>query len=213
MIIYALSDMHGRLPDVPECDICIIGGDICPVENHKLSYQAEWLDTTFRAWLKKIPAKHIVGVAGNHDIIFEDAPERIPKNLPWTYLLDEMVEIEGVKIYGTPYQRYFNGWPFMKTEEELEVLWKDMPVCDIVVCHGPPFEAGDYVAFAGPQGSTVLARKLQELNIPWCITGHIHEGFGIHQLGNTKVANVAVCDDNYILSREPTKIPLSSNQP
>jgi len=210
MNIYALSDMHGRLPDVHECDICIIAGDVCPIENHKLSYQANWLDTTFRNWLERIPAKHIIGIAGNHDIIFEEAPERIPKNLPWTYLHDKMIEIEGIKIYGTPYQKFFGGWPFMKHEHELEILWKDMPVCDIVVCHGPPYGAGDVVSFEGPQGSKILARKLLELNIPWCITGHIHENYGIHELGNTKVANVAVCDERYILCQAPLKIEINS---
>lgn len=208
MIIYALSDMHGRLPKVPECDICIIAGDICPVENHKLSYQKEWLNTTFRAWLEKVPAKHIVGIAGNHDIIFEEMPEMVPSDLPWTYLWDEMVEIEGIKIYGTPYQKFFNGWPFMRHDWELEKLWAEMPECDIVVCHGPPYGAGDIVRFAGNQGSKVLARKLEELSIPWCICGHIHENYGVHQLGNTKVANVALLDDRYVVTHEPMKIDL-----
>lgn len=206
MIIYALSDMHGRLPDVPECDICIIAGDICPIENHKLEYQKEWLNTTFRAWLKKIPAKNIIGIAGNHDMIFEKMPEMVPNDLPWTYLWDEMVEIEGIKIYGTPYQKYFHGWPFMKEEWELEKLWSDMPECDIVVCHGPPYGAGDIVKNAGNQGSIVLAQKLENLNIKWCITGHLHENYGIHQLGNTKVANVSICDDGYVAVNKPMKI-------
>ena len=178
MKIYALADMHGKLPSVPECDICIIAGDICPIENHNVFFQNSWLDTTFRKWLNEIPAKHIIGIAGNHDIVFEKLPEIIPKNLPWTYLLDQMIEIEGIKIFGTPYQKYFGGWPFMKHEDELEVAWRAMPYCDILVCHGPPFGAGDYVLGTGPQGSKTLTRKLMELQIPWCISGHIHDNYG-----------------------------------
>lgn len=209
MIVYALSDMHGRLPKVPKCDVCIIAGDVCPVENHSVAYQQKWLDTTFRTWLEQIPtaSENIIGIAGNHDMIFESNPELVP-DLPWRYLLDESVYIDGLQIYGTPYQKMFCDWPFMKEEYELEALWKDMPNCDIVVCHGPPYGAGDLVKFAGPQGSTTLASKLEELNIPWCITGHIHENYGIHRLGSTQVANVAVCDNNYIRRHEPMLIPL-----
>jgi len=34
--------------------------------------------------------------------------------------------------------------------------------------------------------------------------------YGIHELGNTKVANVAVCDERYILCQAPLKIEINS---
>ena len=170
-VIYAVSDIHGTLPVIPICDLLIIAGDICPMCDHNVDYQKTWLDTHFRKWLDEIPAKKVVGVAGNHDIIFDRNPELVPQDLRWTYLHDEMITIDEIDIYGssltmygTPYQIYFGGWPFMKSEEELEILWKDMPACDIVICHGPPYGAGDQTS-RGPQGSKTLANKLQELKI------------------------------------------------
>ena len=199
MIIYALSDIHGFLPKVPECDICIIAGDFCPKFNHNIGMQHCWLDTNFRTWLNEIPAKHIVGIAGNHDLIYEYQPTFVPKGLNWTYLQDESTIIEGIKIHGTPYQTKFGNWPFMKTEEELDILWKDMPACDILVVHGPPMGAGDWSRFRKtPEraGSITLAKKLEQLKIQWCICGHIHENYGTYKLGATKVANVAVCSND-----------------
>ncbi len=205
MLIYALSDMHGRLPIVPECDLCIIAGDVCPIESHEALFQAEWLKGTFQPWLESLPAKRIVGIAGNHDVVFERDPA-VPRDLPWTYLHDQTASIDGLVVYGTPYQRWFNGWPFMRTEEELEVLWQEMPTCDIVICHGPPYGAGDVAADGEVAGSTTLARKLQELQIPWCICGHIHENYGIYRLGQTQVANVALVDNHYNVVHPPMRI-------
>ena len=61
--IIAVSDLHARLPNIPPCDLLLIAGDICP--DGSAMTQAKWLDTSFRAWLEKIPAKEIVGIADN----------------------------------------------------------------------------------------------------------------------------------------------------
>ena len=74
MKIVGVSDLHGMLPEIPPCDLLLIGGDITPVTNHAIPFQAEWLDTTFRRWLEQAPARKVVGVAGNHDYIFQDMP-------------------------------------------------------------------------------------------------------------------------------------------
>ena len=66
MKIVAISDLHGQLPTVPECDLLLIAGDICPVHNHKLFYQDIWLRSVFAAWLRQQRAKRIIGVWGNH---------------------------------------------------------------------------------------------------------------------------------------------------
>src|SRR5436190_19972122 len=67
--IAATSDLHGYLPAVPECDLLLLGGDLCPDGREK--DQARWLDTTFRYWLRDVPAKEVVGVAGNHAGVFQ----------------------------------------------------------------------------------------------------------------------------------------------
>jgi hypothetical protein len=51
-----------------------------------------------------VPARHIVGIAGNHDLIY--AGTRAPfvlAGLPWHYLQDGEVELCGLRIWGTPW--------------------------------------------------------------------------------------------------------------
>src|SRR5207237_1050417 len=153
MRIVAVSDLHGFLPDIEPCDLLLLGGDLCPVANHRLSFQADWLDTTFRAWLERQPARKVVGVAGNHDFIFQQAPALVPHDLPWTYLQDEATQWEGLRIYGTPWQLWFYDWAFNLNEDELEKKWRLIPAgTDILVLHGPPHGYGDGVPSA-PLGS------------------------------------------------------------
>lgn len=210
MKIVAISDLHGYLPQTPECDILLVAGDFCPVSDHHLLFQQHWLDTNFRWWLKEQPAKHIVGVAGNHDLIFQEKPHWIPYKLPWTYLEDSGIEIKGLKIWGSPWQRVFFDWAFNLTEEELAKKWDLIPLdSNIVVLHGPVYNYGD----GAPRrirkedeekwpevehvGSPSLLERLKLVKPKLAVYGHIHGGFGKWQIDNTILANVSYVDEAY----------------
>ena len=202
MKIVAVSDLHGTLPEIPPCDLLLIGGDICPVRNHALGVQADWLGREFRAWLASLPASKIVGVAGNHDLVFEQCPEAVPHDLPWTYLQDSGVEWEGLKIYGTPWQPWFFNWAFNLFEGDLKPKWERIPAgTDILVLHGPPFGYGDGVperdGAVRHTGSPSLLKRIEEVKPKVAIFGHIHEGRGEWQHGPTRLANVTVLDEGY----------------
>jgi hypothetical protein len=202
MHIRAVSDLHGQLPAIPPCDLLLLGGDLCPVSNHEIGFQAEWLDTTFRRWLESVPARHIVGVAGNHDFIFEKLPETVPTDLPWTYLQDRGCEIEGFRLWGTPWQPWFFDWAFNLYENELKQKWALIPEgTDILVLHGPPFGFGDAVPRGGGMiehtGSHSLLERIRTIRPRLAIFGHIHEGRGEYRNGDTVLANVSLLDVNY----------------
>jgi Icc-related predicted phosphoesterase len=201
MKIVAVSDLHGMLPAIPPCDLLLVGGDICPIENHGLEYQAEWLDRVFRAWLWQQPARKIVGVAGNHDLVFENRPDLVPRDLPWTYLQDSATEWEGLKLYGSPWQPWFFDWAFNLFEPDLRPKWDLIPAgTDILVLHGPPFGYGDGVLEGRGvrrTGSQSLLRRIEEVKPRLAIFGHIHEGRGEWQHGTTRLANVTVLDEAY----------------
>ena len=126
--IVAVSDMHGYLPDnIPPCDLLLLAGDLTPVQNHGIQFQAEWLEGPFRSWLRRQPARKIVGIAGNHDFIFEHAADVVPTDLPWTYLQDSYLMWEGLKIWGTPWQPTFFDWAFNGNPEKLQRQWDLIP--------------------------------------------------------------------------------------
>lgn len=202
MKIIAASDLHGTLPTIPPCDLLLLGGDLCPVSDHSIEHQAEWLDSTFRRWLEQVPARAIIGVAGNHDFIFQQAPDLVPADLTWIYLQDSGTIWEGLRIWGTPWQPWFFDWAFNLYEDDLGAKWDLIPEgTDILVLHGPPFEHGDGV----PQrdgsirrtGSPSLLQRIRDLQPRLAIFGHIHEGRGQWQVGRSVLANVSILDEHY----------------
>lgn len=201
MKIVAVSDLHGTLPDIPPCDLLLIGGDICPIRDHAVARQAAWLDTDFRRWLSAAPARQVVGVAGNHDFVFQHRPELVPPDLPWAYLQDSGLRWQGLNIWGSPWQPWFFDWAFNLYEPDLVAKWALIPAgTDILVLHGPPHGYGDGVPRDGGvehTGSPALLARIAAVRPRVVIFGHIHEGRGEWRLGPTTLANVTILDVAY----------------
>lgn len=63
------SDLHGYLPEVEECELLLICGDIMPLNiQFDDEYSKEWLENDFRNWCINCLAKQIVFIGGNHKI-------------------------------------------------------------------------------------------------------------------------------------------------
>lgn len=208
MKIVAMSDMHGQLPRaIPACDLLLIAGDIAPITNHDLEFQRGWLNDEFRSWLKQVPARKIIGIAGNHDFIFERLPEAVPQNLQWTYLQDSGTTWEGLRIWGTPWQPWFFDWAFNGYPEKLQKQWALIPNdTDILLVHGPPRGYGDGVPEEDGVrlcGCPYLLETIKRIGPRLVVFGHIHEGRGEWQLGPTKLANVTLLDERYRAVYQP----------
>lgn len=204
MKIVAVSDMHGYLPGIPECDLFIIAGDICPTRNHTRPFQANWLKDIFNPWLKNVPAKNKVIIAGNHDWIFYDSKNMVLK-LDCIYLENYSVEIEGIKLWGSPFSRFFCDWAFNAPEnDELEVfldnLYSSIPKdTDIIISHGPPNGYGDMTLEGIRTGSTKLVEHFLRTDAKLLFTGHIHEDRGIFKLSENKtIVNCSYLDRGYV---------------
>lgn len=196
MRVAATSDLHGALPDIPECDLLLLAGDICPdFGGHYVStMQSDWLKEQFGSWLEQIPAKNVVGIAGNHDFVFERR-SLIPNGLRWTYLQDTSVQVEHLLIHGTPWVPNLPFWAFFKTSVGLERTYEQTPLCDILLTHGPPF---GYLDFCGQHvGSIACYDTIKRVKPTYSICGHVHEGFGRCELPDTTLLNVSLKDEYY----------------
>jgi Icc-related predicted phosphoesterase len=205
----AISDLHGHLPEIPECDVLLIAGDVCPTVNHSLSYQRDWLFGPFQDWLCRCPVEHeIVGVAGNHDFIFERNPYAV-EDLPWVYLQDEWVDACGFKIHGTPWQPPFFNWAFNAEEDKLAMAFDLIDNdTDIVVGHGPPYLLGDQTYNGQHVGSQAMLKRLDVVRPQVMVCGHIHNGYGRYPTSFGEIINAAIVDDAYMPANPPVEFEL-----
>ena len=163
MKIVTIADQHGYLPDdLPEGDILVIAGDICPVNDHSVVNQIWWLTNRFNLWLDTLPydKDHIVCIAGNHDKIFEKSPTEVPK-LHCHYLEDSGVTIDDVKFYGYPHTPIFCNWAFNRTPEYLEMAANKIPDdIDVLLTHGPPYGILDSYKYEGQKIKIIYLVRL-----------------------------------------------------
>ncbi len=197
--IVATSDFHGHLPEIPDCDILLVAGDICPANNHKVEFQRKWIKEKFEPWLRAVHAKHKIVTLGNHDFFGDvrGGPDAINGcNL----LLDRMTTVEGLKIWGCPHTGEFFDWAFMMNEAVLFNHHSLIPYADIVVTHGPPFGFGDRVPRGNGfenVGSKALTQYIVKHEPKLVVFGHIHCDQGCRKLGHTLIANVSYVNEKY----------------
>lgn len=208
MRIVGIADLHGYLPDnIPDCDLLLIGGDICPEDN-----QEDWLNKKFMPWVDKIPAAYVVAIAGNHDFILEKyRPLEICDNIPdgFIYLQDEQIKVCGLKIYGLPWVHMLKNWAFYGGSQDIADKYvnqipKDI---DILLCHGPPYSnLGIDRGRDGPAGSSKVAHLIKNRNFKAVVCGHMHEGYGYYRHPNVRwgMFNVSIMNNRY----EPINNPV-----
>ncbi|MCX6181895.1 MAG: metallophosphatase domain-containing protein [Bacteroidetes bacterium] len=202
MRIILISDTHNQHHKVvlPEGDVLLHAGDISGRGTKK-----EVQD--FLSWFSAQPHKHKVFIAGNHDFFIQQNHNEFLSMLPSniTYLEDKLVEIGGLKIYGSPWTPEFMNWAFMKPAgAEMKKQWDLIPDgIDILLTHGPAFGALDVIFSGLSVGCTELSKAIERVNPKYFVFGHIHEGHGSLIKGYTQYINASVLNENYLLIHEP----------
>jgi len=208
MKICCVSDLHGYLPEIPDCDLLLIGGDL--VFGMNITHSANWLRSTMRPWLADLSKRMtIVGVAGNHDFVFQLDSDLVPR-MNWTYLQDSGTEFRGLKIWGSPWQPYFGGWAFNLYEPELCEKWKLVPDdTDILLLHGPPLGYGDFSPVGRVHtGSPGLLNRILAIKPKLVVAGHIHSGYGRYNIGETLFVSASLANEQYVPVNQPIIVEL-----
>jgi Icc-related predicted phosphoesterase len=179
--LVATADVHGHLPHLPDGDVLVIAGDVCPPWDHSKTAQRQFLEGPFTEWLRAQLSRFgggVVGIGGNHDFALED-DEELARSLPWRYLLNETIECAGITIHGIPHVPRFNDWAFMDEDENLKSMHDKIPdVVAVVLSHGPPHGSVDRNVFGIHVGSKGLRDRLAEIDYGIVVCGHIHEAYG-----------------------------------
>lgn len=220
--ICAISDLHGALPKIEECDVVCICGDLFPLEIQRINSECEyWLDSVFADWIDNLPCSKVIMIAGNHDFYFErkgyvkvcnlikDNPKLKDKLI---YLDNDSYWINGeIKVYGCPWCTGPYGWAFV---DESGGHYNAIPNCDILLTHQPPKVEKLGCSYPGKVyeqdfGSDKLRDKILSKKIGINFCGHIHTGThgGITIDGcDTKFYNVSIKDEDYKNIFPPTYV-------
>lgn len=210
MKITIISDTHGKhyeLVDMPEGDMIIHAGDISSLG--RVSEVIMFLD-----WFTKLPYKHKIFISGNHDFLFQVQPiyaTALVKEYPGiNYLENSSVEIDGIKIFGSPITPTFYNWAFMCDRDKIKPFWDAIPDdTDILITHGPPQGILDITKMTEENvGCEELLKRVENIKPRFHIFGHIHSASGIHKTEHTTFINASVLDDHYKLKYEPRRITI-----
>ncbi|GMR56500.1 hypothetical protein PMAYCL1PPCAC_26695, partial [Pristionchus mayeri] len=211
--IVCISDTHEKLdeilPIVPDGDILIHSGDFT-------NYGDVGEVIKFNAEIGKLPHKHKLVVAGNHELGFEDGEEMTDRQQAalnmlgldkayqllsnCTYICDKQIELYGIKFYGAPWHP-MPGYSFYRARgHKILQKWNLIPAnTDVLITHTPPLGHGDFNAWSKCDG--VLAGCAELLNTVekrvkprYHIFGHIHQKHGVTTNGVTTFINAALTD-------------------
>jgi Icc-related predicted phosphoesterase len=186
-----------------EGDILIHAGDCTNVgKPHEIK---EFLD-----WFSDTPFTHKIFIAGNHDFWFEKnhdiAQEYKDKGVK--YLFDSMVEIDGVKIYGSPWQPEFYNWAFnLPRGEKLAEKWGKIPEgLDILVTHSPAFGMVDATIQGISVGCHDLFQRVVKVKPKIHACGHIHWSYGQKTFDGIEFINASILNEGYFYENKPIAI-------
>jgi Icc-related predicted phosphoesterase len=203
MRIVLISDTHElhRELVVPHGDLLIHAGDFTVMSKHP------WMYRHFDIWLGELPHRHKIVIPGNNDYLLEEPRERnVITNA--TLLIDSGMEVEGLKIWGSPVTPLYGGAFGKSNPADRKRHWARISEgLDILITHGPPLGILDH----GPlserrEGCPQLLEAVFQARPRVHVFGHVHHGYGTLQTPDTLFVNASLVDEDGSLSRKPIVI-------
>ena len=217
MKIWHISDTHenhNQLIIPPDVDMIIHSGD----ESNSPNIQNIQECRSFLEWYSQLPIKYKILVAGNHSTAI--ANKWITRNeieaYGIIYLEHEYTEIEGIKIFGSPYTPTFGNWSFMKSRQTINRLWDTVTEqVDILVLHGPPkgildlsYDRDGKLEKCGDNSLYKLIKRIQPRLV--CF-GHIHDNEDNYNQGQVLRDGVMYSNGSCVTDGKMGKISSNGN--
>lgn len=207
MDIVCVSDTHElhRELDVPTGDVLICAGDFTMFSRSVAAIR------DFDQWLGELPHRHKLVIPGNHEFFLEADPGKRSLLSNATVLIDEAIEIDGLRIYGSPLTPLYGGAFGVSSADERTKRWARIPpAIDVLVTHGPPYGIMDSsLELPTPMGDSELLAAVQRIKPSLHIFGHVHGGYGQVVLGEARFVNAALMGSVGDLEQEPVMLRMS----
>lgn len=204
---------HNKLPTLPHGDVLVHCGDFT---NFGSLSEVEG----FACWFAQQSHAVKLLVPGNHDMILDqdyyeeywgdwsarkeshEAAQAILRSGGIRILVDELAEVFGVRVYGSPWVTRYASWrtAFNKEESAMESFWDTLPdKVAVLLTHMPPLGAGDRDSDGSRTGCPALAKRVAELQPNFHVFGHVHSDWGAHRLPglDTVFVNASCVSDYY----------------
>jgi Icc-related predicted phosphoesterase len=191
MKIICISDTHNLHKElkIPDGDVLIHAGDMSCVGGIDEIKE-------FNEWLGRLPHQYKILIAGNHDLYLESTHSLANSLITNAiYLNDSGIEIEGLKIWGSPISPNYQDWAFNRERgEEIRKHWEMIPQdTDILITHCPPFGILDFNDKGKHEGCQDLLEIVQQKIKPRLhVFGHLHDAHGLDKIGETIFVNASI---------------------
>jgi len=187
--VVCISDTHElhREVDLPAGDLLLHAGDFTMFSKSLAAIE------DFNDWLGEHPHR-AVATPGNHEFFLEADPRRRSLLTNATVLIDEAVEVMGLKIWGSPVTPLYGTAFGRSSAEDRVALYKTIPPdTDILLTHGPPYGILDCPPGTDTHtGCRELLEAVLKLKPRLHLFGHVHGAYGMIDRGGTLFVNAAL---------------------
>ena len=202
-----LGDTHGlhRNIQVPDGDLLIHVGDFTVLPKSV----REIVD--FNAWLGELPHRHKILTPGNHEFLLEADPSKRSLLSNATVLINESIEIERFRIWGSPVTPLYSGAFGMSSAADRKRLYAQIPDdIDLLITHGPPYGILDAVPNSTLHaGCRELFEAVIRVRPTLHVFGHIHGTEVVVHTDSTTFVNAALVGPNGGIDKAPIVLWLS----
>jgi Icc-related predicted phosphoesterase len=207
VILGDTHELHHEV-EVPAGDLLIFTGDFTMFSKNLSAIES------FNEWLGDLPHRWKLVVPGNHEFFLEADPDRRFLISNATVLIDEAIEINGLKVYGSPMTPLYGGAFGKVSAVDRYRHWERIPSdVNVLITHGPPLGALDRSpGQLEPMGDPELMARVKELpSLLLHCFGHVHGAYGTIEEDGVLFVNAALMGSLGAIERRPVILRMKAS--